>query len=178
MKFIKKLFGNNNTITEKEQIHNDDEQFYPDWVYRRVIENNLPWDKKSDHNIETFLDTYTLHDSSWIGIFYDIKFDQSVTLGFQWDSVWLPDNIKEGTSHVDDWPYLFIKIDSVKEISTNNFEELYYELNRTIRRAEITKIEEMYYLTIDDVYGGQVNIVFSGDHYILALNPDCSKLKI
>ena len=37
---------------------------------------------------------------------------------------------------------------------------------------------ETFYLAIDDVYGGQVDIVFTGHHKVLALNPDASLLTI
>ena len=155
----------------------EDEQFYPDWLYKKLIENELPWDQKANLSFESFFEKYTLHDSFWVGLFCHVAFDQSVTIAFQWDSVWLPDEIKEGTSHVDDWPYLFVQLEGVKEVSTDNYEEL-NGINRAIGGAEIVKIDGANHLAIDDVYGGQVNIVFTGEYSILALNPDCSVLKI
>lgn len=137
----------------------------------------MPWDKKADLTLDSFNEKYTLHDSFWVGIFYHIAFDQSVTLSFQWDSVWLPDDIKEGTSHVDDWPYLFFQLEDVKEITTSNFEDL-EGINRAIGGMEILEMDGNFYLTIDDVYGGQIGIVFASSHRILALNPDESVLKI
>lgn len=155
----------------------DDEQFYPDWLYKKLIENDLPWDQKANLNLESFFEKYTLHDSFWVGVFHHVAFNQSVTLAFQWDSVWLPDEVKEGTSHVDDWPYLFIQLERVKEVSTANFEDL-NGINRAIGGGEILRLESDLHLAIDDVYGGQVSIVFNGNHSILALNPDESILII
>jgi len=120
---------------------------------------------------------YTLHNSFWVGVFHHVAFDQSVTLAFQWDSVWLPDEVKVGTSYVDDWPYLFIKIEDVTEVTKSNFVGL-DRVNRAIGDAEVLDLEGSTHLAIDDVYGGQVNIVFTGKHSILALNPDGSELKI
>ena len=57
---------------------------HPDWLYRKLIEDKLPWDKKPDLNIETFLTKYTLHDSFCIGIFSHYNFDQCATLAFDW----------------------------------------------------------------------------------------------
>lgn len=51
-------------------------------------------ERKSPHNLEEFLDKYTLHDSFWVGLFHHVAFDRSVTLAFQWDSVWLPQLIQ------------------------------------------------------------------------------------
>ncbi len=158
-------------------MENDSEQFYPDWLYKKLIEDDLPWDKKAELKLESFLKKYTLHDSFWIGIFHHVAFDQSVTIAFQWDSVWLPDEVKEGTPLIDDWPYLFIKFKDVKEINSDNYEYL-DGINRAIGGCEILELDGNFHLAIDDVYGGQVNIVFSGSHSILALNPDCSVLKI
>jgi len=155
----------------------DDYQLYPDWLYKKLIEDDLPWDQKSPYDLEEFLSKYTLHDSSWVGIFHHVAFDRSVTLAFQWDSVWLPDEIKEGTSHVADWPYLFVQLEDVEEVSKANFVEL-GGINRSIGDAETMKLEGAIHLAIDDVYGGQVNVVFKGKHSILALNPDSSVLKI
>jgi len=155
----------------------DDDQFYPDWLYKKLIEDDLPWDKKSNHDLESFLGKYTLHDSFWVGVFHHVAFDKSVTLAFQWDSVWLPDEVKEGTSHVDDWPYLFIKIEDVTEVTKANYIDL-DRINRAIGDSEVLELEGSTHLAIDDVYGGQVNIVFTGKHSILALNPDGTELKI
>ncbi|VAW72669.1 hypothetical protein MNBD_GAMMA10-2535 [hydrothermal vent metagenome] len=156
----------------------NEEQLYPHWLYKKLIENDLPWDEKSNLTLESFTDKYTLHDSFWIGVFHHVAFDQSVTLAFQWDFFWLPDKIKEKTSQADDWPYLFFKINNVLEVSTANFEDLGCIINRAIGGSEILTLEGEFHLAIDDVYGGQVNIVFTGSHSILALNPDGSILKI
>lgn len=155
----------------------DNDQLYPDWLYKKLIEDDLPWDKKSNYCLESFLEKYTLHDSLWVGVLHHLAFDRSVTLAFQWDSVWLPDEVKEGTSHVGDWPYLFIKIDNVREISKANFVDL-DGINRSIGGSDCLSLEGVTHLAIDDVYGGQVNIVFKGKHSILALNPDGTELKI
>lgn len=153
-----------------------EDQFYPGWVYRDLIEDNFPWESKSSLDLESFLEKYTLHDSNWVGLFLDVAFSQNAILGFQWDSVWLPDEIKVGTSHCDDWPYLFLKISNVEETSTSNFEDIGLT-NRTIGNAELLKIDGKTHLAIDDVFGGQVNIVFSGHCSILAMNPDKSVLR-
>jgi len=155
----------------------ESEQFYPNWLYRKLIEDDLPWDQKASLTLETFFEKFTLHDSYWVGIFHHVAFDSSVTLAFQWDSVWLPEEVKKGTSHVDDWPYLFFQIDGVKEMRTSNFEEL-DGINRAIGGGEYLMLEGESNLAIDDVYGGQVNISFSGGASILALNPDGSILII
>ena len=155
----------------------NDEQSYPDWIYKKIIEDNLPWDKQADLTLDAFNEKYTLHDSYWVGIFHHVAFNQSITLAFQWDSVWLPNDIKEGTSLVADWPYLFIQLEKVQEINTSNFGGL-EEISRAIGELKLLEINGTFYLAIDDVYGGQVDIVFTGHHKVLALNPDANLLTI
>jgi len=155
----------------------DDEQLYPDWLAKKLIEDDLPWEEKSSLNIESFFEKFTLHDSYWVGVFHHLGFDQSVTLAFEWDAVWLPDEIKKNTSLIDEWPYLFFQINGVKEISTDNYSDI-EGVNRAIAGGEALNIDGANHLVIDDVYGGHVNIVYQGVLTILALNPDGSVLTI
>ena len=155
----------------------DGEQFYPDWVYRDINEDRLPWKCSTGISIEDFFIKYTLHDSAWVGAFNDFGLNPSVILGFQWDSVWLPGSVMEGSSHVDDWPYLFMKLEKVHEISTANFTDI-GDIGRSIGGAEVLKMDDRYHVAIDDVFGGQVTIVFSGEHTILAMCPERNLLKI
>ena len=153
------------------------ENLYPEEVLRKLVDDDLPWDKSAKLSLCSFLEKYTLHDSYWIGVTYNVGFDQSATLSFQWDSVWLPDDVKERSSIVDDWPYLFIKLDVVYQISTANYIGIDY-MSRAISAVEMVQMEGIFHLAIDDVYGGQVNIEHSGSSSILALNPDGSILRI
>lgn len=155
----------------------DEDQFYPLWLYQKLVEDDLPWGNKSSYDLSGFLSKYTLHDSYWVGLFLHVAFDKSATLAFQWDSVWLPDEVVKGSYFVDDWPFLFIRINQLDEMSTANFVEL-DRVNRAIGDVEVLEIEGAMYLAVDDVYGGQVNLVFNGEYSILALNPDGSVLSI
>lgn len=155
----------------------DDEDYHPNWLYKNLVEDELPWDKKSNLDLEKFFEKYTLHDSFWIGIFHHVAFDKTVTLAFQWDSVWIPDEVKEGSSTAAEWPFLFVQLEGVKEVTKANFDDL-SGINRALGGAEIMTLENDSHLAIDDVYGGQTNIVFNGKQSILALNPDSTLLKV
>ena len=95
------------------------EQLYPFW-YRELINNLLPWQEGKEITFRDFNKRYTLHDSHWIGIFYDVAYEQAVTLAIVWDAVWLPDKIKESMSVVNEYPYLLIRLTSVDSVSTAN----------------------------------------------------------
>ncbi|MEO0377599.1 MAG: hypothetical protein AAF329_23955 [Cyanobacteria bacterium P01_A01_bin.17] len=153
----------------------NDDQLFPNWLYPDLIEDALPWEKKTNLTLETFVERYTLHDSYWVGIFHHVAYDPSVTLAFQWDSVWLPNE----ASHSDagDSPYLFMRLEEVTEVTTANYENL-DGICRAISGLEMLELEGALHLAIDDVYGGQVNIVFTGNHSILALNSEGKVLSI
>ena len=150
---------------------------YPDWLYRDLVEDSLPWESKSPYELKEFLGRYTLHDSYWVGCFSNVAFNQDAILAFQWDSVWLPDNIKKSAPQIDEWSYLFLKLSGVTEISTANYKDV-LGMSRAIGGVEVELIDGKYHLAIDDVYGGQVNVLYQGRCAILALNPDRSVLII
>ncbi len=87
---------------------NFDALTHPDWVYQELVENYLPWQQGKKMSFQEFDRKYTLHDSYWLGIFFDVAYEKAATLAIQWDAVWLSDAVKERTSVVADWPYLFI----------------------------------------------------------------------
>jgi len=68
---------------------------YPSWLYQELINNFLPWHEGKRVSFSQFHEQYTLHDSHWIGIFYNVAYEQAVTLAIEWDTVWLPNEIKK-----------------------------------------------------------------------------------
>ncbi|HEV2798897.1 MAG TPA: hypothetical protein VGW12_00270 [Pyrinomonadaceae bacterium] len=84
-----------------------------DWVYREVVEDTLPWSEAKEYSFQQFSEKYTLHDSVWIGLFYDVAYENNVILAIIWDAVWLPDEIARSTSIVAEWPLLFVNIEGL-----------------------------------------------------------------
>jgi hypothetical protein len=146
-----------------------EEEYYPQWLHRDLLEDLLPWDQAATRSLNDFLSTYTLHDSCWVGIFHNVGRDGSLTLCIRWDSIWLPDGLAKKTPHVADWPLLFIRIEGLKQLSLNNYEDL-GGLGRTIGTCEIEEVEGCYLFSVSDVFGGEVLIEFSGVVKFLALN--------
>ncbi|MBD2596338.1 hypothetical protein H6G74_18675 [Nostoc spongiaeforme FACHB-130] len=121
---------------------------------------------------------YTLHDSHWIGIFYAVGYEQAVTLAIEWDSVWLPEEIKKRTTNIiNNLLYLFIRLTGVEQIDTTNYFDVGY-ICRTISSSEFEEIESKNFLAIDDVFGGQVNIIYHGEEIFLAVAKDKTILEI
>lgn len=137
---------------------------------------DLPWDSSINLKIDYFFEKYTLHDSYYVGLFFDLGQANNIMVVVRWDPMWLPDNISQKTPYVDDWPYLFICIDNVEQISTWGLKD--EDIGRAIGEAEFAECENKHILSISDVYGGEVQIVFSGNSYVLALDKDKNTLKI
>jgi hypothetical protein len=154
-----------------------DELDHPDWFYKELVEDSLPWEEGIKMSFTEFSQKYTLHDSGWIGIFFDVAYEQTATLAIQWDAVWLPDEIAKSTSIVSDWPYLFIKLKNIEQFSTSNYDDI-GSLPRSIFGCELEEIDRKKFLAIDDVFGGQINIIYQGEETFLAMEKDKRILSI
>jgi hypothetical protein len=150
---------------------------YPIWVYTSMIDGDLPWDKGVKTTFEYFKSKYTIHDSCWVGLFLDLNSENTVVIGIQWDSVWLPNEIAIGTSEVDEWPYLFIRIQGVEQISTWGYDTV-KDIGRSLGNLEIESINDKQILAISDVFGGELQIVFSGDTHFVVLDKNKNLLSI
>jgi hypothetical protein len=154
-----------------------DELDHPNWLYRELIEDYLPWEEGIKMSFTEFNKKYTLHDSGWIGIFFDVAYEQTATLAIRWDAVWLPNEIAKSTSIVSDWPYLFVQLKNIEQFSTSNYDDI-GSLPRSIFGCEFEEIDGKKFLAIDDVFGGQINIIYQGEETFLAMEKDKRILSI
>lgn len=150
---------------------------HPDWLYREVIEDTLPWNEAKECSFQEFSEKYTLHDAIWIGLFYDVAYENNVILAFIWDAVWLPDEIAQRTSVVAEWPLLFVKIGEVLRVTTTGYKDI-GGLQRGIGRAGIEQVDGTNRLVIADHYGGDVEISFVGRLRFLGVDKDRRALPI
>ncbi|MCC5634997.1 hypothetical protein LC593_03845 [Nostoc sp. CHAB 5844] len=100
-----------------------------------------------------------------------------MTLAIEWDSVWLPEKIKKSTNIIDNLLFLFIRLIGVEQINTANYVDIGY-VSRTIASSEFEEVQGKKFLAIDDVFGGQINIVYQGQEIFLAVGQDKSILAI
>jgi hypothetical protein len=130
---------------------------YPTWIGHKLINGDLPWEQADNLSFEQFHQGYTLHDSSWIGIFHH-GFTQTVTLAVDWDEVWLPERLKQDVSG---GVYLFIRLSQVTETSTLQQNDEISSFN-CIFGSEDTAIDGTRLLSID-ILGGAVYITYQDD---------------
>jgi hypothetical protein len=140
-----------------------DDYEYPPWIGHRLINGSLPWNQAEYLSFERFHQGYTLHDSSWVGIFHG-GFTQTVTLTIAWDTVWLPEPMKQTVSGET---FLFIQLSQVTEMSTVKSD---IEFN-CILGCEDEAIDGVRLLSIE-IIGGTVDITYQGVPAFLAMADD------
>lgn len=156
----------------------EEEKYFPDWLHEAIVEDFLPWESAKNYSYEEFSEKYTLHDSLWIGLFANITYEDTAILAIIWDAVWLPDEIAESTADVLKYPFLFIKLKRIKQILTRNYKDI-GNIQRGISNAEFSILEDdKKSLIIIDHYGGEVEIVFSGEIKFLGLDREKKVLSI
>lgn len=149
----------------------------PAWFYQDWVEGDLPWDQGKQMSFDQFHSKYILHDSIWLGLFYEIAFRQTLSLAIHWDAIWIPDEIYPSSSTVCDWPYLFIRIEQAYSVTTDNYGDL-TDMQRSIFTSENIVISDQNLLAIDDVYGGKLSITYKGPVTFLAIDPAKSIISI
>jgi len=147
------------------------------WLCGAVLRDTLPWGEGKEYSFRGFAEKYTLHDSVWVGVFYDVAYADSAVLVIIWDAVWLPDELARSTSVVGEWPLLFIKVGGASQVSASGYKDV-GGLQRGIAGAEIEEVDGTNLLVITDHYGGSVEITFSGALQFLALDRDRRVLPI
>ncbi len=164
----------------EDQVENEDfdeEEYYPSWLGQALLSNDLPWINAKTCTIQEFLAVYTLHDSHWVNLFFDVANNNEVTLVIIWDAVWSPDEIAKSTTLVNDWPLLFIKLEVIRQVCTQGYETV-TNVHRGIAKTEIDEIDGKKVFVIHDHFCGSVEIVFEGAAHFLALNTKKELLKI
>lgn len=151
--------------------------YFPAWLSSGIVEDTLPWDRGVTLELPEFLKRFTLHDSYYIGLFYNLAYSDSCLLAFQWDPVWLPDGLAPATGLVEDWPFLFIHLHKVQQCRTFDYED-YVDINRAIETADFKETNGEKQLFIGDAFGGKLQLSFTGDARFLALDKNGKALKL
>jgi hypothetical protein len=114
---------------------------HPGWFYQALVEDSFPWTEGVAMSFEEFAQKkYTIHDSYWIGSFFNLAYEPTVTLAIAWDTFWLPDELKKSTSTVKDWPYLLIQLSGVEQFNPSQDEDE-IDTCRTILGHKVVEID-------------------------------------
>lgn len=129
----------------------------PDHLAALFAQEALPWNEGEAWEIDSFLKAFTLHDSLWLGLRFDVAWEGSATAAIAFDPIW--NKIGEpATSSCAEWPTLFIRFPDTRRISKENYADI-GGVQRGISEAGTRLTEEgVVETTISDHYGGRISI--------------------
>ena len=82
----------------------------PDWLGRAIEQDDLPWGEALVTTMPEFLARYSLHDSTWRGLFLRAGGVGVATV--QWDTHWSRERVPliDAEAEEHGWPFLFIRL--------------------------------------------------------------------
>jgi hypothetical protein len=142
-----------------------------------VVDDSLPWDRSIQLHIDTFLQRYTLHDSYWIALHINCGLDDTAVAAISFDPVWNP-SVSTPTSHVANWPLLFIRFNCVNTIRMAGFRDI-GGTQRGISSVVVDHLsDEESVTTILDHYGASVSLQHFPLINAVAMSNDGSVLEL
>jgi hypothetical protein len=148
----------------------------PNWLCDALVLDSLPWEFGREWSYLEFEEKYTLHDSQWVGVFTNLRYDSSITLALIWDAHWLPSEVYEPTPVVNAWPLLFIKLEVIETISTKDLVALNYQ--REVESSRLIELDNDQKVLTVVGDGGEIEFRFRGKMIFLALDREKSPLSI
>jgi len=180
---------------------------YPDWLGRRLIEDEFDWPSANSTSMPRFLSQYSLHDSYWIGIHVQPNFETIAVL--RWDTFWTEGRVPFPGSTVEEWPVLLIQFERLYQLHSSYLwptvsEE--WKPTETVASAEsvlVTKQDqekmlawlalderqpeelkrfvledELYHTTFHPIYGGRIDVKHGSATKLLCYDFEENQLNI
>jgi len=117
----------------------------------------LPWNEAEKWEIDSFLKSFTLHDSHWFGLHFDVAWEGSATAAIGFDPVWNKIG-EQPASTCADWPTLFIRFPDTRQITRENYTDI-GGVQRGISLVLTVLVEQgLVETAISDHYGGKISI--------------------
>ncbi len=77
-----------------------------------LLADKTLWTAAQSCTLAQFLEHYTLHDSSWIGVWIDPLGEQAILL-IDWDTFWTQGRVPYPPNQVATWPTLLIRLNKL-----------------------------------------------------------------
>jgi len=146
-------------------------------IASQILEDDSRWDLAEEFHIDSFLKSYSLHDSYWISLQTNCAWENSAVAIIQLDSVWNP-FVSAPTSHVADWPLLLLRFSCVSAIHLSGFRDN-VRCQRGIGNVLVDHISEEEVTTkFLDHYGASVEVRHFPLIKALAMSPSGDTLKL
>lgn len=134
--------------------------YYPAWLGPDLLWDDFPWEAGVATSLGAFLESYTLHDSSWVGLFLDPDQNASAVAVVRWDTFWAEGRVPFPGSAVAEWPFLLIRFSGLRGIRFAGYGAQARDLSpRTISAARSEAIETGAHRSVfEDIFDGSVEV--------------------
>jgi len=135
---------------------------YPDWLGHDLVAGTLPWEQGLPSSLAAFLDRFTLHDSRWIGLFFEQE--RNATLMLRWTP---PTGAAE-------WHVLAIRFDGLEraEVKLRSSDIVTAVSGPTSRAADWHRTQ------VEDQRGGGASLLHAPNVRLLCLTRDRALLTL
>jgi len=121
----------------------------------QLIDDALPWNHARQFRFDSFLESYTLHDSCWETLNVNCGWQATVVAVVRFDPVWNK-AVAQTDLNPGDWPLLFLRFTSVSSVVMDGYADI-GGLQRGIGETLVTSVTESEMTTkIIDHYGASV----------------------
>jgi hypothetical protein len=113
-----------------------------------------------------FLEHYSVHDSSWIGVWIDPLAEQAI-LAFEWDAFWTEGRVPYPSNQVAYWPTLLIRLSKLALYYYDKHDQFEYGSNH-IDGAETRSVTSEEREQLLASFSGNLKLTSSGTDFLFA----------
>jgi len=137
---------------------------FPSWLSAGALEPDELWSEGTQTQLSEFFREYSLHDSEWLSVSLDPRYDGDGVAAFKLDTFWFRE--QSPALYEARWAALLVKFRRVRGLKLLGFEED-SPGPRTIASAVIEPLGADAVLVIEDIFGGRMEITHRPDVILL-----------
>jgi hypothetical protein len=148
---------------------------FPTWFRPEEFYAEAFWASSVPLTLQRFLASYSLHDSEWLGVAVDPRYDGDGIAAFRLDTFWFREAMP--AAHAAGWAALLVRFRRVRSVALTGF-EADEASPRTIAEAECETADGVARLTVADIYGGHVEVAHEPEVRLLCLTWEGERVPI
>ena len=102
--------------------------YYPEWLGPRLIDDAVEWSSAVATSLVSFLEQYTLHDSTWIGLHLQLDQAGAAIAVIRFDAFWTEGRVPHPGDLVAEWPIILIRFSGVTSIQLTGVQDNNWDL--------------------------------------------------
>ena len=135
-------------------------------VVELLLASEPQWASAHSTTLTHFLEQYSVHDSSWIGVWIGPLEEQAI-LAFEWDAFWTQGRVPYPSNQVAYWPTLLIRLSKLILYYYDKHDQLPYGSSHVddAETRAVTSEEREQLLT---GFSGNLKLASSGTDFLFA----------